>query len=92
MANGNNPNDPPEWPERTSLMNITIEVENAGISTKKFKLYPGTEMIYAQKVDAAVTAALIETSVAAYELLKDALEGAPEEIKAEVALGGTIIQ
>jgi len=92
MSNGNNPNDPPEWPERTSSMNITIEVENAGISTKKFKLYPGTEMIYAQKVDAAVTKALIETSLAAYELLKDAMEDAPPEVKAEVMLGGTVIE
>lgn len=81
--------NPNEAPERSSLMTISIEVENGGTSTRSFKLYPGTEMVYAQGVDLAVTKALGEISKVAYELISGADE-VPESLAVEALLGAAV--
>ena len=55
---------------RTSEMTITIKVGDV-LSEKKFKLYAGTEMVYAQGVDLAVTKALGMISKVAFDIITD---------------------
>ena len=75
--------------ERTSLMTITIEVENGGVSTRSFKLYPGTEMVYGQGVDLAVTTALGKISKSAYEIISGA-DDIPENVAIEAVFGAAV--
>ena len=53
--------------ERSVEMNITITVGKDMVSERKFLLYPGTEMVYGQGVDFAVTQALATISKVAYD-------------------------
>jgi hypothetical protein len=75
--------------ERNVPMEIVIKVGEELISHRKFLLYPGTEVIYGQGVDAAVAQALGTISKAAYILVKDA-EGAPASMVLEAAFGSAV--
>ena len=55
--------------ERTVEMEVTIRVGKDMISERKFMLYPGTEMVYGQGVDYAVTQALGTISKVAYDIV-----------------------
>ena len=76
-------------PERTVPMEIVIRTGKDILSEKKFMLYPGTELIYAQAVDLAVTTVLAEVSKAAFEILTD-VEDVPENVALEVAFGNAV--
>lgn len=75
--------------ERTVPMEIIIKVGQDLLSERKFLLYPGTETVYGQAVDAAVAIALGQVSKAAYAMLSGA-EGVPEGIALEVAFGTAV--
>ena len=71
--------------ERTIEFEVIIKTDGAE-SAKKFLLYPGTQMVYAQGVDLAVTEALGTISKVAFDILTGT-EGVPEVIAAEAAFG-----
>jgi len=75
--------------ERETQMVITITVGKDMVSERKFLLYPGTEMVYAQGVDLAVAAALGSISKAAYDIIKDA-DGIPENVAMEATFGAAV--
>ncbi len=72
--------------ERTVEMEITIKVGEDMLSTKKFKLYEGTEIVYGQAVDLAVTAALAKVSKVAYDTV-DPSGDIPEKVATELVFG-----
>lgn len=91
MSNGNNPNDPPqELPQRTVEMEIDIVVSGKGFSKRRFKLYEGTEMVYAQAVDLAVAKVLGEISKAAFDIISSVADQAPENIALEAQFGAAV--
>ena len=73
--------------ERNVEMVITITAGKDIVSEKKFMLYEGTEMVYAQGVDLAVTAALGKISKVAYDILVEAGDAVPERQAIEAMFG-----
>ena len=72
--------------DRTVEMEITIKVGDDMLSTKKFKLYEGTEIVYGQAVDLAVTAALAKVSKVAYDVV-DPSGDVPPAVAVEAVFG-----
>ena len=75
--------------ERTVPMEITIKVGRDLVSERAFLLYPGTETVYGQGVDLAVSKALATISKAAFDILTD-VEGVPESVAAEAMFGKAV--
>ena len=73
--------------ERNVEMEITIKVGEDMLSTKKFKLYEGTEMVYGQAVDLAVTAALAKVSKVAYDIIDQSGDDVPAAMAVEAVFG-----
>ena len=73
--------------ERTIEMEITITVGDDMLSTKKFKLYEGSEMVYGQAVDLAVTGALAKVSKVAYDLIDPSSDDIPPAMAVEALFG-----
>ena len=76
--------------ERTSEMEITIKIGKDMLSERKFLLYPGTEIVYGQGVDLAVSKALGQISKAAYDILIDAGDAVPEVAAIEAMFGKAV--
>ena len=72
--------------ERTVPAQVTIKIGNDLISNREFMLYPGTETVYGQGIDLAVSKALATISKVAFDILTD-VEGVPENVAAEAMFG-----
>lgn len=72
--------------ERTVEFEVIIKTDGAE-SSKKFLLYQGTQMVYAQGVDLAVTEALGTISKVAFDLITGGGDDIPEIMAIEAAFG-----
>ena len=72
---------------RSVPVSVVIKAGKDLISTKEFLIYPGTETIYGQVIDLAVTEALKLASEKAWDLIEAAGDSAPEALKIEAAYG-----
>ena len=76
---------------RSVPVSVVIKAGKDLISTKEFLIYPGTETIYGQVIDLAVTEALKLASEKAWDLIEAAGDGAPDSLKIEAMLGKAVI-
>lgn len=72
--------------KRTETVAYKVTAGDVGVVDATFKVYPGTEMVYGQVINAAITKALIEMSLKAAELIEALGDAAPESIQVEAAL------
>ena len=77
--------------ERSVPVTVEIKCGKDVISSKAFLIYPGTETIYGQVIDLAVTEALKIASEKAWDLIEAAGDGAPDALKIEAMLGKAVI-
>jgi hypothetical protein len=70
-------------------MEIIIKVGQSLVSERKFLLYPGTETVYGQGVDLAVSVALGQISKAAYNGIGGA-DSAPANVTMEAKFGAAV--
>ena len=72
---------------RSVPVSVVIKAGKDLISTKEFLIYPGTETIYGQVIDLAVTEALKLASEKAWDVIEAAGDSVPEALKIEAAYG-----
>ena len=75
---------------RTVPVSYKVVAGDVGIVDATFKVYPGTEMVYGQVINAAITKALVEMSLKAAELIGD-VGDTSESMQVEAALGKAVL-
>ena len=76
---------------RSVPVSVVIKAGKDLISTKEFLIYPGTETIYGQVIDLAVTEALKIASEKAWDLIEGAGDALPPNVQAEALFGKAVI-
>ena len=75
---------------RTVSVSYRVTAGDVGIVDATFKVYPGTEMVYGQVINAAITKALVEMSIKAAELIGE-VGDASKEMQVEAVLGKAVL-
>ena len=76
--------------ERTVPMEIIVKVGKDLVSERQFLLYPGTEVVYGQGVDLAISKALGLISKAAYDIITEGGDDVPAVMAIEAAFGKAV--
>ena len=77
--------------ERSVPVTVEIKCGKDTISSKAFLIYPGTETIYGQVIDLAVTEALKLASEKAWDIIEAAGDNVPDNVKLEALLGKAVV-
>ena len=72
--------------ERTVPVSYTVKAGDVAMVDASFKVFPGTEMVYGQAINAAITKALVEMSLKAAEIIEGAGDAVPESMQVEAML------
>ena len=72
---------------RSVTVSYSVKAGDAGIADASFKVYPGQELLYGQVIQLAITQALKEMSLKAYEIISGAGDDIPDIVKIEAMLG-----
>ena len=72
---------------RSVSVSYSVKAGDVGIAEASFKVYPGQELLYGQVIQLAITEALKEMSLKAYEIISGAGDDVPDSMKIEAMLG-----
>ena len=72
---------------RSVTVSYSVRAGEVGIADASFKVYPGQELLYGQVIQLAITEALKEMSLKAYDIIAGAGDDAPDSLKVEAMLG-----
>ena len=75
---------------RSVTVSYNVTAGDVGVSNVEFKVYPGTEMIYGQAINKAITDVLAALSKVAYVKYGKDPEGLSGDALAEVAFGSIV--
>jgi len=76
-----------DTPVRSVEAKVVIVCGDSVKSVKEFPIYPGTEIIYGQVIDLAVTEALKEATLKAAEIIEGAGDAVSADMQIEAVLG-----
>ena len=72
---------------RSVTVSYSVRAGEVGIADASFKVYPGQELLYGQAIQLAITVALKEMSLKAYDIIAGAGDAVPDSVKVEAMLG-----
>lgn len=80
-----------DTPVRSVEAKVVIVCGDSTKSVKEFLIYPGTETIYGQVMDLAISEALKEASLKAADLIQAAGDSVSEEMQIEAVFGSAVL-
>ena len=76
---------------RTVTVSYSVRAGEVGIADASFKVFAGQELLYGQVIQLAITQALKEMSLKAYEIVSGAGDAVPDSMKIEAMIGKEVL-
>ena len=76
---------------RTVTVSYSVRAGDVGVADASFKVFAGQELLYGQVIQLAITEALKEMSLKAYDIISGAGDDAPDSLKVEAMIGKAVL-